>query len=224
MIPRFTNPSILLKATKVVSRKELFSSDDEDDEPIDPPAELTAKLNEAIQADLKFPARPHKRQKLKHEDAPETSFGSSTASFSSSSSFYHTPAFRLFGSSSMHEKISLAPTPLYTAKIAKRPPCEDSAAQRAERRRKAESVAVGLDWVMQESKMPAKPYPSSRINVIQVQALSLPAPAPALMMTAPLEASAQHAEFLKKPKPFPTVNVKPIPEVKRSRRRRKVQR
>lgn len=168
-IPRFSNPHLLVSATKIITRKDLvLDSDVEESDDA-----LVTSLNEKIRKsiDVENDTTSRKRQKTsesveKQENEPLL--------------------FRLWSTSSQPQHVKLFPEHSTQAFINPPRQHEDSERQSSQRRERAEDIAVDIAWINAESKRPSMPFPSSSKKLIHAKAPS-PTHTPCFMIAQVLQ-------------------------------------
>ncbi|KAK0188258.1 hypothetical protein F5146DRAFT_1208409 [Armillaria mellea] len=155
-IPRFSNPHLLLSASRSITRKDLvLDSDGEESDDA-----LVTSLNEKIRKsiDVENEATSRKRQKtsepVKEQENEQL-------------------LFRLWSTSSHPQPVKLYPE--HSTQVLINPPRqhEDSEPQSRQRRERAEDIAVDIAWIHAESKRLSMPFPSSSKKLIHAKAPSL---------------------------------------------------
>ncbi|KAF9267588.1 hypothetical protein L218DRAFT_1074315 [Marasmius fiardii PR-910] len=161
---RFKNPHLQPLGTKTVSRYELFLDHKDDGDSVSHShydnqgrLELLNQLNETIEASFQFKlssfedeAEPvwSKRRKLAHEGEYKEEMKPQEP----------LPALRLISDQQV-VSISLEPRPSKPPRCYRGREYEDDQQTAGERRQRAQSVAVDIEWLIQESKIPYQLLP-----------------------------------------------------------------
>ncbi|KAI0787966.1 hypothetical protein C8Q74DRAFT_1255123 [Fomes fomentarius] len=158
MIPKYSNPSVLLESTTLVSRAALHDDSDDEGEvrsATDPEhAQMVARLENILKrsiADMLLQAsdedadrqsRKKKKRKVEKEMKLESAAGEEVV-----------VPFRLFSGMTQPRPIVLAPKPqpIYASKG---PALEDTEVEAELRAARAREIAVDFAWVMDESSKP----------------------------------------------------------------------
>ncbi|KAK1226606.1 hypothetical protein PQX77_010422 [Marasmius sp. AFHP31] len=163
MASRFTNPHLRSVSSKRVSRNEVFSYDESDDNSGDELCEnhdrleLLNKLKEKLQASLDFQVSSleersehrKKRRKIAETETGEKGLAEQPL-----------PALKLV-STLEAIPISLQPPAPKPPKCYREPDLEDDDKASQQRRKRAQLAAVETDWLIRESKVPYMPFPTS---------------------------------------------------------------
>ncbi|KAG7443160.1 uncharacterized protein BT62DRAFT_1078883 [Guyanagaster necrorhizus] len=158
-IPRFSNPHFLVSELKNITRKDLFSESDLEDFD-DTHGNLVTSLDEKIRKTLDVETTSRKRRKTSNL-VKET--GNDNEQL----------LFRLWSTSTQPQHVKLYPE--HGTQTFINPPRqrEDSEPQDSQRRKRAEAIAVDIDWLHGESNKPTMPFPSSTTKLIHSKAPSL---------------------------------------------------
>ncbi|KAL0066205.1 hypothetical protein AAF712_006830 [Marasmius tenuissimus] len=163
MASRFTNPHLRPISSKRVSRNEVFSYDENDDNSGDERCEnhdrleLLNKLKENLQASLEFQVSAledrseHRKKRRKITETEKGEKGSTDEPL---------PALRLV-STLEAIPISLQPPAPKPPKCYRDPDIEDHDKASQQRRKRAQLAAVETDWLRRESTVPHLPFPTS---------------------------------------------------------------
>lgn len=155
-IPRFSNPHLLVSATKSITRKDLVHDSDVEESDDALVTSLNEKIRKSIDTGNDAPSR--KRQKTS-ESAKEQE--------------NEQLLFRLWSTSSQPQHVKLYPEHSTQAFINPPRQHEDSEQQSSQRRKRAEDVAVDIAWIYAESKRLSMPFPSSSKKLVHAKAPSL---------------------------------------------------
>ncbi|KAK0503783.1 hypothetical protein EDD18DRAFT_1130634 [Armillaria luteobubalina] len=223
-IPRFSNPHLLVSASRNITRKDLVL--DLDVEESD--KALVTSLNEKIRKtiDVKNDDTSRKRQKTSESVKEEGN---------------EQLLFRLWSTSSQPQHVKLYPEQSAQTLINSPRQHEDSEQQSRQRRERAQDTAVDIAWIYAESKRLSMPFPSSSKKLLHAKAPSLshapcfmiaqvlqpvrkthpPVPSSALVyhpytLNAPLPPSQSDRRFIN----IELLSGSPVIRTKRSRHRR----
>ncbi|KAK0201597.1 hypothetical protein DFS33DRAFT_1000270 [Desarmillaria ectypa] len=171
-IPRFSNPHLLVSATKSITRKDLvLNSDVEAGEEFD--GALVTSLNEKIRKLIDVGNDATSRKKRETSESVKEEGNEQLL-------------FRLWSTSNQPQHVKVYPE--YSTQVFINPPRqhEDSEWQSIQRRKRAEAIAVDIGWIHAESECPVMPFPSSTKKLIHAKSPSL-THAPCLMVAQVLQ-------------------------------------